>query len=89
MTVEAFNKAKELLTKISSYTAKLADIENMIIDCGKTAYSNDEINVQIYNGGGKSHSTYINRTIVRNMLNDAKYYYEAMITQYSKELEQL
>lgn len=89
MTKEAFEEAKRLYGKIATYHNKLNDINNMIRDCEKTAYSEGEVNVSIYNGGGKSHSAYINMTLVKNMLVGAKEHYEAIIDKCESDISAL
>ena len=89
MTTESFNRAKNLFARIDSCTVKLREIDQMIEDCGQTAYSNDEVNVQEYNGFGKNHSAYIDRLLVKNMLVGAKDHYQSIIQQCSDELARL
>ena len=89
MTKETFEVAKQLFEKISLYKDKLSRISNMIDDCNLSFYSDDTVNVQIYNGKGTSHSGYINKTIVKNMLVGAKDYYESLVEQCESEIEGL
>lgn len=89
MTKETFKEAKRLYEKIAIYNNKLKDINDMIRDCEKTAYSEEELNVSVYNGGGKSHSAYINMTLVKNMLIGAKEYYEALIDKCESDIRAL
>lgn len=90
MTKEAYDRAKLLFARIDAYTSKLTDIAMMIHDCSDTAYEGDCVNVSVYNGkGGKSHSAYIDKLIVKNMLIGAKEHYASLIEQCKSELERL
>lgn len=89
MTKETFAEAKRLYEKIAIYNNKLNNINRMISDCEETAYSEGELNVSIYNGGGKSHSEHINMTLVKNMLIGAKEHYEALIDKCESDISAL
>lgn len=89
MTKEAFKEAERLYGKIATYKNKLNDINNMINDCEKTAYSEGELDVSVYNGCGKTHSAYINMTLVKNMLIGAKEHYEALIDKCESDVSAL
>lgn len=89
MTKEAYDRAKLLFARIDAYTSKLTDIAMMLHDCSDTAYDEDCVNVQIYNGKGKSHSEYIDKLLVKNMLIGAREHYKALIEICASELESL
>ena len=89
MTKEAYDRAKLLFVRIDAYTSKLTDIAMMIHDCSDTAYEGD-LNVSVYNGkGGKSHSAYIDKLLVKNMLIGAREHYKSLIEICTSELEEL
>lgn len=86
MTRESFNEARRLFDKISTYKNTLTSIALMLNDCSETSYNGDTVNVTIYNGKGQSHSAYINRTLVKNMLVGAKDHYEALVEKCENDI---
>lgn len=90
MTKETFEKAKQLLAKINAYDDAVNSFDKALIEqTEKTSYTGDTLNVDIYNGNGKSTTVYVPRELVITMLNSAVGQYRAKIYKLQAELDAL
>ena len=83
MTKETFNKAQDIIGGMVECQAKIDSYNKALINQTlKTAYSRDEIDVQLYNGEGKATTVFVPRKLVIDMLNSA-------ISKYQDERDKL
>ena len=90
MTKETFEKAKQLIAKINDYDAGITSFDKALIEqTEKTSYSKDTLNVEIYNGNGKTTTVYVPRKLVITMLNSAVGQYRAEMDNLQSQLDAL
>lgn len=90
MTIDKYNEAAGLVSRIKACDAKIADY-NKVLEKTKTShYLNDELFVEVYDGGGGSkHITYVDRELVADMLSRAIQMYEKRKEKLERELDEL